>query len=144
MAAMGCSDKFVKTGLMTWFCCGSGWGPCAPVSSRGACGTCHSSYRQCAWPNISDACRAITRPEDCGISIPRYGCGHGFYVVNKCSGKCTFVRVADCGPDTNAFCGQFSSCGEWGGRNRIIDLTPAAWAAIASLEYGIRPCWVRN
>lgn len=141
---MGCSTNYVRAGLMTWFCCGTGWGPCGYVASRGACGTCQSSYLQCAWPNISDACHRITRPEDCGFSLPRRGCGHRFYVTNKCSGRCVGVTIADCGPDTNRFCGQFSSCGSYGGRNRIIDLTPAAWARIASLEYGIRPCRVDN
>ena len=141
---MGCSDNFVQAGNMTWFCCGNAYLRCG-AAGTGACGTCQSSQHKCAWPNISDACHSITRPEDCGISMARYGCGHGFYVVNKCSGNCVFVTIADCGPDTNSFCGEFTSCGSFGGRNRIIDLTPSAWLAIvSSLDVGLRPCTVHN
>ena len=140
---MSCTTNQIATGNMTWFCCGNAWGPCGSAG-HGACGTCNSGSHQCAWPNISDACVGITRPQDCGLSLGRYGCGHTFYVVNKCSGNCVGVTIADCGPDTNSFCGEFTSCGSFGGRNRIIDLTPSAWSVIASLSYGIRPCWVHN
>jgi len=122
---MGCSDNFVHAGLMTWFCCGNAYLRCG-ATGTGACSTCQNSRHMCAWPNISDACHSLTRPEDCGISLPRYGCGHGFYAVNKCSGG-------------------FHSCGSFGGQNRIIDLTPSAWlTVVSSLDVGPRPCTVHN
>jgi len=141
---MGCSDNFVHAGLMTWFCCGNAYLRCA-TTGTGACGNCQNTRHQCAWPNISDACHNLTRPEDCGISLARYGCGHGFYAVNKCSEGCVFVTIATCGPDTNSFCGEFHSCGSYGGQNRIIDLTPSAWlTVVSSLDAGPRPCTVHN
>jgi rare lipoprotein A (peptidoglycan hydrolase) len=41
------------------------------------------------------------------------------------------------------FCGQ-NCCGSICGSARIIDLTPAAFSAIASLSAGVRPCRVDN
>lgn len=140
---MGCGTNFVVRGLTTWFCCGHAWGPCGGTG-HGACGTCNSGSRQCAWPNASDACRAITRPQDCGLSLPRHGCGHVFYVTNRCNGRCVGVRIADCGPDTNSWCGQRRCCGDVCGSNRVIDLTASAYAAIADLSTGIRPVRVDN
>jgi hypothetical protein len=140
---MGCSTyAYPAFGEMTWFCCGSAWGPCGSTG-HGACGTCNSGYHQCAWPNISDACFGITRPDLCGDNLARRYCGHTFYVTNRCSGKCVSVKIADCGPNTHLFCGETSCCGSTCGKNRIIDLTPSAWTAIvASLSTGIRPCRV--
>ena len=123
---MSCTTNQVAAGNMTWFCCGNAWGPCGSAG-HGACGTCNPASHQCAWPNISDACVAITGPQDCGISLGRYGCGHGFYVVDKCNSSCVFVTVADCGPDNEQLLRQFTSCGSFGGRNRIVDLTASAW-----------------
>jgi hypothetical protein len=140
---MACSTNLVMRGLMSWFCCGNPWGPCGSAG-HGACGTCNSGSHQCAWPNISSACLGVTDPGACGISIPAHGCGHTFYVTNRCNGSCVAVTVADCGPSVHSFCNQSHCCGSVCGSNRIIDLTASAFSAIGSLSSGVLPCRVDN
>jgi hypothetical protein len=60
-------------------------------------------------------------------------------VTSRCSGKCVSVSIADCGPDTNSFCGERTCCGSVCATNRIIDLTASAYSAIASLSTGLSP-----
>ncbi|BCJ73929.1 hypothetical protein CS0771_34730 [Catellatospora sp. IY07-71] len=129
------------TGEMSWFCCGNSWGPCA-TTGRGACGTCNSGSYQHAWPNASAACLEITRPDRCGITMSRRGCGFRHYTTNRCNGKRIGTTIADCGPQTDLWCGERSCCGSVCGTNRIIDLTPAAYSQIASLSSGLSPCSV--
>ncbi|AVT31506.1 MULTISPECIES: hypothetical protein [Plantactinospora] len=129
------------TGEVSWFCCGSAWGPCASTG-RGACGTCTSGNFQHAWPNASAACLAITRPDVCGTPLSRRTCGFVHYTTNLCTGARVGTSIADCGPQTDLFCGERACCGSACGTNRIIDLTPAAYSAIASLSTGLRPCSV--
>lgn len=132
---MSCSTVS-RTGLSTWFCCGPAFGRCA-AAGGGACGNCRSGSLHSAWPNASQACFDITRPTDCGVSLPRLGCGAAISVRSVCTGLCTNTTIADCGPDTNRFCGESSSCAGVTGRDRIIDLTAAAFAAIDNLDRGI-------
>jgi hypothetical protein len=129
------------SGTTSWFCCGAAWGPCGGAGT-GACGTCQSRNHQCAWPNTSDACFAITRPDRCGENLIRRVCGHRFVVTNRCNGAGVSVTIADCGPQTDLFCGEQSCCGSVCGVNRIMDLTPSAFSAIASLSRGLTPCTV--
>lgn len=140
---MACGTNLVARGLMTWFCCGNAWGPCGGAGG-GACGGCQSRLHHCAWPNRNAACFDITRPDRCGKSLPRHGCGHRFFVTNRCSGDCVGVVVQDCGPQTDLFCGQRNCCGGTCGEDKIIDLTPSAFSAIANLSAGVRPCRVDN
>ena len=44
-------------------------------TGTGACGTCQSDQYKGAWPNASQACWNITRPDLCGENLPRRGCG---------------------------------------------------------------------
>ena len=125
----------------TWFCCGNSWGPCGGAG-HGACGTCNSGSYQCAWPNLSDACWDITRPGQCGRSPVRHGCGHAFSVRHLCHTKEITVRIADCGPHTNDWCGERSCCNGNCASDRLLDLTPAAFSAIGSLSAGLLPCSV--
>jgi hypothetical protein len=137
---MGCSDyPSPAYGEMSWFCCGSSWGPCGSAGG-GACGTCNSGSHQCAWPHASDACYAITQPNVCGHNLSLRGCGHTFYITNRCNGSCVSATVADCGPNTHQFCGEQHCCGSTCGTDRLIDLTPSAFSAIASLSAGLLPC----
>jgi hypothetical protein len=129
------------TGEVSWFCCGNAWGPCGSTG-HGACGTCNSGSYQHAWPNASAACLAITHPDTCGIGLSRRTCGFVHYTTNLCTGSRVATSIADCGPQTDLFCGETSCCGSTCGSNRLIDLTPAAFSAIASLSSGIRPCSV--
>lgn len=129
------------SGEMSWFCCGTAWGPCASTG-RGACGTCNSGSRQHAWPNASAACLSITNPAACGVNLSRRGCGFRHRTTNPCNGSAVTTSIADCGPRTRSFCGERSCCGATCGTNRIIDLTPSAYSAIASLSTGLRPCRV--
>lgn len=125
------------TAECSWFCCGTAWGPCGSTG-RGACGTCNSGSLQCAWPNTSDACFSITRPDRCGDTLLRRTCGHTFFVTSRCNGKQVTVKIADCGPQTDLWCGERTCCG---GSNcstdRLLDLTPAAYSRIASLSSGL-------
>ena len=126
---------------VTWFCCGSAWGPCGSTG-RGACDTCDSSFRQHAWPHMSRACRNITRPDRCGRSLTRRGCGFEHRTRNRCNGLSVVTSIADCGPHTDRFCGEQSCCGSTCSEDRMIDLTAAAYSVIASLSTGKRPAAV--
>jgi len=123
------------TSEASWFCCGAAWGPCG-AHGGGACGTCKSGSMQCAWPNASAACFNETRPDTCGDGLARLGCGHGFSVTGVCSGTAISVSIADCGPNTQLWCGEQTCCNGTCGTDRLIDLTPAAFSAIASLSSG--------
>ncbi|MEV4173224.1 MULTISPECIES: hypothetical protein [unclassified Nonomuraea] len=125
-------------GEVSWFCCGTAWGPCSSTG-KGACGTCNSGNLQHAWPNTSDACWAITRPDSCGVGLSRRTCGFRHRVTALCSGTSVVTAIADCGPQTDLFCGERSCCGATCASNRLIDLTPAAYSQIASLSSGLRP-----
>ena len=141
---MGCSNNLVTRGLTTWFCCGAAWGPCGSAGG-GACGNCSSRFHHCAWPNASAACLEITRPDRCGKNLPRHGCGHRFYITSRCNGRCVSVLIRDCGPQTDLFCGSRNCCaGGTCGTEKIMDLTPSAFSAIASLSDGVRPVRVDN
>lgn len=126
---------------VTWFCCGNAWGPCGSTG-HGACGTCNSGSRQHAWPNTSDACWSITRPDRCGRSVSRRGCGFQHRTRNRCNGVSVVTSIADCGPQTDLFCGEQSCCGSTCSRDRLIDLTAGAYSVIASLSTGKRPATV--
>ncbi|HIV57664.1 MAG TPA: septal ring lytic transglycosylase RlpA family protein [Candidatus Stackebrandtia faecavium] len=129
------------TGEFSWFCCGNSWGPCGSAGT-GACGTCHSANAQHAWPNASSACFNITRPDKCGVNLARRTCGHKHTTTNLCTGKSITTAIADCGPQTDLWCGERNCCGSSCGTNRIIDLTAAAYSAIANLDSGLSPCTV--
>jgi hypothetical protein len=131
------------TGETSWFCCGSAWGPCGSTG-HGACGTCNSGSRQCAWPNTSDACFSITRPDRCGEDLLRRTCGHTFFVRNLCRTTEIAVTIADCGPQTDLWCGERSCCSGSCASNRILDLTPSAFSAIGNLSSGIIPMAVHS
>src|SRR5205085_646043 len=129
------------TGEMSWFCCGSSWGPCGSAGG-GACGNCDSGSHQCAWPYASSACFQVTRPDLCGLNLTQRSCGHVFSVTNLCNSKSVSVSIADCGPATSSFCGEQSCCGGTCASNRLIDLTPSAFSAIGSLSSGLLPAQV--
>lgn len=126
------------TGEASWFCCGNAWGPCG-ATGGGACGTCNSGSRQHAWPNTSTACFDITRPDLCGYGLTQRGCGFVHYTTSLCNGARVATSIADCGPNTHLFCGETACCGSSCASNRLIDLTPAAFSAIASLSSGLLP-----
>lgn len=135
---MACGTVNETRGLSSWFCCGASWGPCGSAGG-GACGNCNSGSMQCAWPNASSACFNITRPDECGESLARHGCGASIYVAHWCTGACAHVSVADCGPNTHEFCGESVCCNGQCRTNRDVDLTPAAYSLIASLSTGVAP-----
>src|SRR5262245_9293918 len=95
---------------VSWFCCGNAWGPCG-THVHGSCGTCNSGNLQHAWPNASDACFNITRPDRCGDSVVRRTCGFRHVTTNRCTGSRVTTAIADCGPQTDLFCGERSCCG---------------------------------
>ncbi|MQY16627.1 hypothetical protein SRB5_68290 [Streptomyces sp. RB5] len=134
---MACSNTYLWAGETTWFCCGAAWGPCASAGG-GACGNCRSGSYHGAWPNASAACYSITRPDLCSGEggIPRRGCGSVMKVVQQCSRAAVCITITDCGPRTHSFCGEATCCSGQCRTNRILDLTPAAFSAIASLNSG--------
>lgn len=142
---MDCGEgPAVAQGVATWFCCGPSYGPCASAGG-GACGDCHSSRWQCAWPNASQACFEITRPDRCGVALPRYGCDHELLVINPCTGDfLETVTIADCGPHTDRFCRERRCCGDECSSHRILDLTPAAFSRLADLAAGVSRVEVRD
>ena len=97
-------------GEVSWFCCGNAWGPCASTG-HGACGTCNSGNFQHAWPNTSDACYAITHPEPAGSpgcpGVLRFPALHDQPVQQQR----VVTSIADCGPQTDLFCGERACCG---------------------------------
>jgi hypothetical protein len=127
----------------SWFCCGPAWGRCS-AAGGGACGNCKSGSYHCAWPNASDSCFSITRPDQCGDTLTRRTCGHTFYVKHLCGTKEIAVSIADCGPDTNRWCGEQRCCSGKCATNRLLDLTPAAFSAIGNLDSGIIPVTVHS
>lgn len=134
----------VAPGLATWFCCGDPSGSNCPTSNTtGACGTCQNTILGCAWPNISDACLAFDDPGACGVDPARLGCGTALTIVNRCTGGSVGVTIVDCGPQVNLFCNTTHCCGTVCGSNRIVDLTPAAFSAIADLAVGVLPASVQ-
>jgi len=54
------------------------------------------------------------------------------------------VTIADCGPQTDLWCGERSCCNGNCGTNRLIDLTPSAFSAIGSLNSGLIPVNIRS
>jgi hypothetical protein len=131
------------TAEASWFCCGASWGPCGSAGG-GACGNCNSGSRHCAWPNTSDNCFAITRPDKCGDTLLRRTCGHTFYVKNLCGTTEIGVKITDCGPQTDLWCGERSCCNGNCATDRLIDFTPAAYSAIGNLSSGIMPVTIRS
>jgi hypothetical protein len=143
MAPVDVEPMAPATGETSWFCCGPAFGPCGSAGG-GACGTCRSASFHCAWPNTSDACFAITRPDRCGEGLLRRTCGHQFFVKHRCGTNEIAVTIRDCGPQTDLWCGEQRCCGGVCVNNRILDLTPAAFSAIGNLSAGIIPINVRS
>lgn len=135
---MACGSTYLWQGETTWFCCGGGWGPCGDAGT-GACGTCQSSQNMGAWPYTSQACWDITRPDVCGENLPFRGCGAVMNVQHQCTGATVCVTIADCGPQTDLWCGEQTCCDNNCRTNRIFDLTPAGFSAIGNLDAGMLP-----
>ncbi|WP_243740696.1 septal ring lytic transglycosylase RlpA family protein [Streptomyces sp. 8K308] len=90
--------------------------------------------------HLSQACWELTRPDLCGESgIPARGCGSVLNVRHQCTGATVRVAIADCGPRTSGFCGEQACCDDTCLTNRVLDLTPAAFSAIGSLDSGLLP-----
>ncbi|MQA26929.1 MAG: hypothetical protein GEU94_16035 [Micromonosporaceae bacterium] len=118
---------------VTWFRCGEGG------YGGGACGNCHSDRFQHAWPNASYNCWLITRPDICGRSVSRRGCGFAHKTTSRCHGRSVTTRIADCGPRTRSFCGERACCNGRCARDRMMDLTRAPFSRLHSLSIGKFP-----
>ncbi|AXE82231.1 MULTISPECIES: RlpA-like double-psi beta-barrel domain-containing protein [Streptomyces] len=138
---MACGSTSLWAGETSWFCCGNAWGPCSSAGG-GACGNCQSSAHHGAWPNASQACWNITRPDLCGENIPRRGCGAVMNVKHQCSGATVCITITDCGPRTKDWCGEATCCNGTCRTNRVLDLTPAAFSAIGNLSSGKLPVYI--
>ncbi|MEV5967347.1 hypothetical protein AB0L70_36600 [Kribbella sp. NPDC051952] len=71
--------------------------------------------------------------------MSRRTCGFRHSTTHLCTGKRVVTSIADCGPQTDLFCGERACCGGSCASNRILDLTPAAFSAITSLNAGLIP-----
>ncbi|MFF0345528.1 hypothetical protein [Kribbella sp. NPDC004875] len=72
--------------------------------------------------------------------MSRRTCGYRHAITNLCTGKRVTSSIADCGPQTDLFCGQRGCCGGTCATNRLVDLTPAAFTAIGgNLDAGLLP-----
>ncbi|MGW6195314.1 hypothetical protein ACWF0M_04110 [Kribbella sp. NPDC055110] len=71
--------------------------------------------------------------------MTRRTCGFRHATTNLCNGKRVVTSIADCGPQTDLFCGEQACCGGTCAANRLLDLTPAAFSSIASLNAGLIP-----
>lgn len=116
---------------VTWFDCSA--------TNPGACRTCRSGNLQHAWPNTSDACLAITEPGRCGRSPGRRTCGFRHRTRSLCNGRSVVTSIADCGPHTHLFCGEQACCSGRCARDRLMDLTRAAFSSLHSLSIGKFP-----
>ncbi len=139
-------DECYTDGIATWFCCGSAYSPYCSSAGSGACGTCDSHSLQCAWPNLSGGFSPASYATSCRPDLPQYSCGTQLYVYDYCNNLSQVcVTIADHGPFTDNFCGQSSPCrSDIGCADRIIDLTPAAFATINSLSNGRTLVQVRD
>lgn len=128
-----------RRGNASYFCCGSQacGSRCGSLGTNGKCGFCSSSGHYIAWPKVSDCtagCVGCCLPEN----FPRYGCGTGFEIENSCSGRATFVQIADCGPNPRC-----RDTGCKGYQSVRFDLTPCAFTAVGgSMDIGHVNLWV--
>jgi len=128
----------VAHGVATWFCCGTKYGSSCPNDAgKGACGTCDNSKNMCAWPGVSQACLDLVGTCSTHTSFVRSGCGNTIDVEYYCdTSKKVTATIADCGPKVNNFCDETGDCSCDICKDRIIDLTPAAFSALAPLNKG--------
>jgi len=108
--------------------CQASWFDCS-AASPGACGTCRSSRHQCAQQNLAGFPGCY-----CGCQTVTTHCGQHVWVKDVCSGHTVCTTVADHGPGA---CGGSPAPDCAGYRTRLIDLTRAAFSAIAPLDQGL-------
>lgn len=126
----------VYHGCASWFCCGNPYGPCGQAGG-GACGDCQSSSYHCAWAHLNHY-GYICNVNACGIGNQLLKCGSNMHVTNPCNGSTLKVSVHDCGPDEGQFCGNRApDCSPSQYFNRVVDLTPASFSALAPLSQGL-------
>jgi rare lipoprotein A (peptidoglycan hydrolase) len=71
--------------------------------------------------------------------MSRRTCGFRHRTTNLCNGASVVTSIADCGPQTDLFCGERRCCGSTCASNRVLDLTASSFSAIASLSSGLIP-----
>lgn len=128
------SSTFLVLG--TWYCCGGmqacgSSGSCLPGS--GACGVCRSDRKQTAYPRLSTTNCEKCGTLDCCLALPMRACGASATILNPCNSKSVSVRIQDCIGDTSSH----PAVGCKNRHCRVLDLTPCAFSAIASLDAGI-------
>lgn len=129
-------------GVAGWFCCGGAYGPCGPAGG-GSCGTCESSQYHCAWPKLNRPGYPYCDYTACNYPMEEVYCDQLLIVVDVCNNLGVGVNVKDCGPDMALFCGDTApDCSPPGYYDRIVDLTPAAFSAMAPLDQGLLSCRV--
>ncbi|GAA1786177.1 hypothetical protein [Actinomadura chokoriensis] len=104
----------VLRGTATWFGDAGGEAPDGAaypaVDSEGAAGGCADAPSGCA-------------------PFPYLSLGSGITVHNECGGRAATVPVVECGCTAARFCDRCVECGA-SPRGRIVELTPAAFAAL--------------
>ena len=129
----------VYVGTASWFCCGSGYGPCESTGG-GSCGDCESSQYHAAWPKLYRSGYSDCDYSGCGMSLPWKTCGSGLRVRSKCNYQSVWTTVKDCGPAQKYYCDMNVACGSCGSLcSALVDLTPRAFTRIADLDLGRIP-----
>lgn len=153
MGGSGCGP--IANGAATWFCCGVGGFPgtccnCPPRPNPSVCQGCGQPSRcsftggpdgaccnspacdkdvpQAAWQRLSGHGGTL-----CNFTGPWRSCGDRLCVGSMCRDEFVSVIISTKGPGSCS--GANNDCYGW--TNKVIDLTPAAFAAIADLSNGI-------
>lgn len=112
------------------------WFQCPPSS----CGTCQSNNWHAAWPKLKRPGYPDCDYSGCGMSLPWKYCGDLIFVTNLCNSQLVTPRIHDCGPAQRNYCNMSVGCGSCGSNcSALVDLTPAAFSAIADLALGRIP-----
>jgi Lytic transglycolase len=110
------------------YLCQTSWFDCS-AGAPGACGTCRSGNMQAAMQNLRGFPGCY-----CGCKTAAVSCGQAVTVHDQCNGRTITVHIADHGPGA---CGGNPAGDCAGYRTRLIDLTRAAFSAIAPLSQGL-------
>ena len=115
------------------------WESLCEGSDYGACGTCRNSLNQFAWQNLSGFSGCY-----CGCRVAALSCGDKAIVYDPCTGYSVCASVADHGPGSASCSASVSNCSAKHDLPRIIDLTKAAFGAIADPSLGVIPVSVQT
>jgi hypothetical protein len=114
-------------GVSSWFSC-----------NGAACGTCHTSSMQIAWPKMSGGLCGPSNGCPLPSNFPAHSCSACFLVQDACQTTQLQVKVADCGPNTRC---RTTGCKQY--QDVWFDLTRSAFSFLGgNLDLGFMDLWV--